>query len=272
MRVCVLQMNSGADKARNLEAAERLIGAAAARDRPDLVCLPETFTVMGGGRGARAEAAEPPFEGEAHRRLSRLARQHRIMIHGGSWFQTASGEKLTNTSVVFDRDGGEIGRYAKIHLFDVETPDGRGYKESDYTEPGDAVVTVDLDGSWRLGLSICYDVRFAELYRRLGEAGANLIAVPAAFTLHTGKDHWEVLLRARAIETQAYVVAAAQTGPYSMGSGDVRECYGNAMIVDPWGSVVARVGEGPGFATANLDPGYLTTVRRRIPTADHRRL
>ncbi|HRY23540.1 MAG: carbon-nitrogen hydrolase family protein [Geminicoccaceae bacterium] len=270
MRVAVIQMNSGPDKAANLKAAKALIERAIERDRPDLVSLPETFTIMGGGNAGRRAAAEAIPGGAAWTMLRDLAREHRVNVHGGSFFEDLGEGRLANTTVVIDRTGEEVARYRKIHLFDVETPSGEVYRESDYTVPGDRVVTVDLDGV-RVGLTICYDLRFAELFLALRRAGAELILVPSAFTLPTGKDHWEVLLRARAIETQCYVAAAAQVGSFPAGSG-LRHSYGHALVADPWGHVVARVSDRPGHATAELDPAYLQLVRQRLPVERHRRL
>lgn len=270
MRITVIQMTSGPDKAANLQTARTLIERAIERDRPDLVSLPETFTVMGGGDAGRRTAAEAIPGGAAYAMLQSLAAEHEVNIHGGSFFEDRGEGRLANTTVVFDRTGKEVARYRKIHLFDVVTPNGDAYRESDYTLAGDQVVTVELDGI-RVGLAICYDLRFAELFLALRRAGAELIMVPAAFTLQTGKDHWEVLLRARAIETQCYVAAAAQVGGFPAGGG-TRYTFGNSLIVDPWGSVVARVSDQPGHATAELDRTYLEAVRQRIPVAQHRRL
>jgi nitrilase len=270
MRVAVIQMNSGPEKLANLQAAEALIERAIEAERPDLVSLPETFTVMGGGDDARLAAADLIPGGETYRMLQGLAREHGVNIHGGSFFEATGEGKLANTTVVFDRRGEEVARYRKIHLFDIVTPNGDAYRESDYTEPGRDVVTVDLDGV-RVGLAICYDLRFAELFLALRRKGAELIMLPAAFTLQTGKDHWEVLLRARAIETQCYVAAAAQIGGFPAGGG-TRYSFGNALVADPWGSVVARVSDRPGHAAATLDLDYLATVRQRLPVEQHRRL
>lgn len=270
MRIAVIQMNSGPDKGQNLAAAKALLEEAIAEERPDLVSLPETFTVMGGGTSGRREAAEPIPGGAAYTMLQGLAREHRVNVHGGSFFEELPDGRLANTTVVFDRRGDEVARYRKIHLFDITTPNGDAYNESDYTMPGRDVVTVDLDGV-RVGLAICYDLRFAELFLALRQQGAELIMLPAAFTLQTGKDHWEVLLRTRAIETQCYVAAAAQVGSYPAGSG-VRYTYGNALIADPWGQVLARVSDRPGHAAATLDKAYLELVRQRIPAESHRRL
>ncbi len=267
MRVLVVQMNSGDDKAANLEQARRLIERGIARERPDLVCLPETFAFIGGDAEKRARAAETLPGGEAWRMLSELAAAHGVWIHGGSLFER-DGERLFNTTVVFDREGREVARYRKIHLFDVTTPEGRRYRESSYLARGSETVTFDLEGV-RVGLSICYDVRFGELYRRLRADGAKLLLVPAAFTLETGRDHWEVLLRARAIETQCYVAAPAQWGPYPA-AGELRRNFGRSMVVGPWGQILAQVQDGPGFAAAELDLAYLERVRRQLPVHEHR--
>lgn len=270
MRISVIQMNSGSDKVANLEQARTLIDEAVREDRPHLVALPETFTILGGGDEVRRAAAEWPAEGEAWRMLSNTARDHAIHLHGGSLFERdRECERLANTSLVFDPQGREIARYRKLHLFDVTTPDGAVYRESDYTVPGGELVTVAI-GDFVIGLSICYDLRFPGLYGCLRGAGADVLMVPSAFTLMTGKDHWEPLLRARAIENQCYVVAPAQCGAFESGKG-VRYTYGHSMIVDPWGHVMARVGDGPGFATARLERQRLDEVRTRLPVHDHRR-
>lgn len=269
MRVTVMQMNSGTDKARNLEQARQLCADAVVRDRPDLVSFPEMIAWLGGSDSDRRDSAEPIPGGETYRFLQETARTHSIFVHGGSYFErVADGDRIFNTSVAFDRQGRELARYRKIHLFDIVAPDGAEYRESDVVGQGGDIVTYDAEGV-RVGCTICYDIRFGELYRRLAEAGAQVIAVPAAFTLQTGKDHWEVLLRARAIETQTYIVAAAQWGRFPMPEGP-RQSWGHAMIVDPWGHVVAQASDGIGFATAELDLEYLDRVRQRIPVASHR--
>ncbi len=267
MRLAIVQMNSTDDKAANLAQARRLMDAAVARERPDLLSLPETFAFIGGSREARHRSAETFPEGEAYAMLRDFARAHRLFVHGGSMFER-DGDRFYNTTVVFDREGREIARYRKIHLFDVTTPDGRTYSESDFVGRGSEIVLFDLDGV-KVGLSICYDLRFPELYRRLAEAGARLILVPAAFTLQTGKDHWEILLRARAIETQCYIAAAAQWGAFPSGR-ELRHNYGHSMIVGPWGHVIAQVQDGIGVAGAELDMAYLETIRRDLPVHRHR--
>jgi nitrilase len=253
-----------------------LIDAAVVTDNPDMVVLPEVFAHIGGSIAARHAAAEELPEpggegGDAYEMLRGRARAHGIFVHGGSFIERAridGTDRYFNTTIAFGRDGGELARYRKIHLFDVTTPDGRVYRESDTFGGGDRIVTYDAEGV-TVGCSICYDLRFPELYRALAEAGAQVMMVPAAFTLQTGKDHWEVLLRARAIETETYVVAAAQVGSY-MDGNDQRTTWGHSMIVDPWGHVLAQAQDRPCHATAAIDINYLDTVRARIPLQNHR--
>lgn len=267
MRITVIQMTSVNDREANLAQARRLVAEAVREDRPDLVVLPEVFAFQGGTAAERRAAAQPLREADAYRALADMARTHGIFLHGGS-FHEQGADKLYNTTVAFDRAGNEIARYRKIHLFDVVTPDGKEYRESAVVGAGDEIVVYEADGV-KVGCSICYDIRFAELYRRLAEKGAQVVMVPAAFTLQTGKDHWEVLLRARAIETQTYVCAAAQTGSFPAGN-DTRVNWGHSMIVDPWGHVLTQAQEGIGFATARIDLGYLRRVRQSIPVHQHR--
>ena len=267
MRICVIQMSSVDDKAANLAQARGLIEQAVREERPHLVLLPEVWAFQGGSVEQRREAAETIPDGEAYALLQELAAKHEIFVHGGSFLERGA-ERLHNTTVVFGRDGRELTRYRKIHLFDVVTPDGREYRELAVIGRGDQMVTYSADGV-RVGCSICYDLRFGELYRQLTAAGAQLLTVPAAFTLQTGKDHWEVLLRTRAIETQCYrrrcspgrTVPRRQRGRYN---------WGHSMIVDPWGAVLAQVSDRPGFATARLDLDYLAKVREMLPVAQHR--
>lgn len=272
MKIAVIQMNSGAGKSANLAQARDLVDRAVAQDMPDMAVLPEVFAHIGGtvaDRHAAAEALPPKGEsgGETYEALRAMARDHGIFVHGGSFIER-DGDHHFNTTIAFDRAGTELVRYRKIHLFDVTTPDGRIYRESETFRGGDTVATYQAD-SVTVGCSICYDLRFAELYTELAKRGADIIMVPAAFTLQTGKDHWELLLRARAIETQCYIAAAAQTGSF-MNGNDKRENWGHSMIVDPWGHIAAQASEGTGFASARIDPGYIATVRQRIPVRDHR--
>lgn len=262
-KICVIQLNSQDDKPANLRAIAAQIDSAVALDRPDWILLPEHCEWLGGSSGA-PDVAEPSVDGETYQMLSRLAASHRVWIHGGSFYEQAgTAGRVHNTSVVFDRDGREAARYRKIHLFDVTTADGARYHESATVDAGDRIVTYDCEGI-TVGCSICYDVRFPELYQTLATRGADLITVPAAFTLMTGKDHWETLLRARAIETECWVAAAAQWGRYPTPQGE-RQSFGHSMVVDPWGQVVARVSDGTGIAAARLDPALTARVREQIP-------
>ncbi len=258
-------MASSADKAQNLATAERLVREAA-QTGAALVGLPENVAWMG-LEARRAEAAEP-LEGPTLARFSSLARDCRLHLLAGSVLETgAPGGRLYNTSVLFGPTGERLAVYRKMHLFDVEVGDGQTYRESAAVAPGLDVVAVETPLGC-VGLSVCYDLRFPELYRALSKQGAVLLTVPSAFTLMTGKDHWEVLLRARAIENQAYVLAPAQGGRHP---GE-RLTYGHALVVDPWGTVVACASEGEGLAMATLDTGLLQRVRTRLPALKHRRL
>ncbi len=273
MRVSVIQMNQGSDKAANIAQARRLMEGAL-EDRPRLLSLPETWTNLGGGRDAREAAAETLPEpggtgGPAYEFLREAARGAGVWVHGGSIIERGP-EKLHNTTLVFDPEGREVARYRKIHLFDITGPDGTGYRESALYGGGADIVTFDAEGT-RFGLSICYDMRFPELYLALRRAGAEAILVPSNFTLMTGKDHWEVLLRARAIETQCWVIAAASHGTYEE-RGAARQVYGHSLVADPWGHVVARCSDGTGWATARLDPALTARVRRDMPVLAHRKL
>jgi deaminated glutathione amidase len=264
MKVALIQMNSQGDKARNLEQARALIERAVAEERPDFVALPEMWTLLSDDEDAKRAAAEPVPGGDSYGLLQELAARHRIVLHGGSLIEQDAA-LLYNTSVVFDRDGRELARYRKLHLFDITTPDGREFRESATFGRGARVVTYDALDT-RIGCSICYDLRFPELYLQLAKAGAKLILVPSNFTLQTGKDHWEVLLRARAIETQTYVLAPAMWGRYGQG----RLSYGHSLIADPWGHVIAKAPDRVGYICARLDLEEVERVRARMPCAEHR--
>lgn len=277
MRVSVIQMSPSQDRAGNIAEAGRLIEAAVAADRPDLVSLPEVWTCLGGTRATKFEQAEalpepgaPDSAGPAYSFLRDTARRRGLFVHGGSIIERA-GETLYNTTLVFDPAGTEIGRYRKIHLFDIVTPDGASYRESATFGAGDQVVTCRA-GEITLGLAICYDLRFGELFLALRRAGADLILLPANFTLQTGKDHWEPLLRARAIETQCWVAASASWGRHVDARGEDRYTYGHSLVCDPWGHVVARASDGIGWATARIDPALTRRVRQDMPVLDHRTL
>ena len=246
-----------------------MIETSVAEERPDWILLPECFDFLGGTRESKRAAAERLPGGPAYSLMQELAAKHRVFIHAGSILELIEDEeRLHNTTVVFDRAGQEIARYRKIHMFDITTPDGTEYKESASFKRGEAVVTYDCEGV-TVGCSICYDLRFPALFQALADKGAEMIALPAAFTLQTGKDHWEVLCRARAIETETYFCAAAQTGSFTQGN-ETRQTYGHSLVADPWGHVVARASDGPGTVAARIDPDRVKRVRRMIPVAQHR--
>jgi deaminated glutathione amidase len=263
IRVACVQMTSRADKAANLESAERLV-AQAASTGADVVVLPEKWNAIGSAEVLHA-AAEPVDGGESVTAMSDWARRHGIALVGGSITELRTGrEKLSNTSLVFDSDGAIVAAYRKIHLFDVEVG-GVRYWESEAEEPGDEPVVARLE-DWGVGLSVCYDVRFPELYRILALEGAELVTVPAHFTTPTGKDHWHVLLRARAIENQCYVAAAAQVGETLPG----KPAYGRSLIADPWGIVVAQAPDEEAVIAAELDRVRLLDIRAKLPSLANR--
>jgi predicted amidohydrolase len=266
LSVAAVQLSSQADVAENLEHARALVRRAAQRGA-ELVLLPENFAFFGAEADKRG-VAESLGAGSIVSALSEMARESSVCLVGGGFPERSQDpERPYNTALVIGPDGAQLGAYRKIHLFDVELGSGGSYSESAATAAGDQAVVVDVAG-FKLGLSICYDLRFPELYRALSEQGAEVLLVPAAFTLHTGKDHWHVLLRARAIEAQAFVVAAAQHGTHPRG----RQTYGHSLIVDPWGTVIAEASDGPGLAQATLERARLEAVRRSLPSLTHRRL
>jgi len=261
----VIQMNSGADVARNFVACEALVAEAAGRGAA-FVALPENFAYLRSEGEPIPEAQD--LDGAWTQRLAELARQHRITLLAGSLPEGVPGEsRVHNTSVLFGPSGRRLAVYRKIHLFDIDVPGMEHLKESKAVVPGSEVVVAETSFG-PLGLSICYDLRFPELYRQLTRKGARVLAVPSAFTERTGKDHWEVLLRARAIENLAYVVAPAQVGVHGQG----RASHGHAMIVDPWGSIAAQVADGEGIAIAELDFERQDRLRRELPALSHTRL
>jgi predicted amidohydrolase len=259
LRVACVQLTSRSDKAANLEKAERLVARAAATGA-DLVLLPEKWNAIGDAEVLHG-AAETLAEGESVEAMAGWSRDLGVTLVGGSITERRDGrEKLSNTSVVFDPEGSIAAVYRKIHLFDVEVG-GHIYRESDAEEPGNEPVVVETEG-WTTGLTVCYDVRFPELYRILALHGAELVTVPAHFTLYTGKDHWELLLRARAVENQYYVAAAAQIGETLPG----RLSYGRSLIADPWGIVVATAPDEETVIAAELDRRRLEEVRAKLPS------
>ena len=263
IRVACVQLTSRADKAANLEKTEQLVAKAAASGA-DVVLLPEKWNAIGGVETLH-EAAETIESGESVEAMRGWASRHGITLVGGSITERREGrEKLSNTSLVFDPDGELVAVYRKIHLFDVDVG-GHRYRESDAEEPGGEPVVARLEG-WPIGLTVCYDLRFPELYRILALEGAELVTVPAHFTLYTGKDHWHVLLRARAIENQNYVAAAAQIGETIPG----KPSYGRSLIADPWGTVVAQAPDEETVISAELDRERLLQVRRNLPSLANR--
>jgi predicted amidohydrolase len=262
----VCQMTSTSDEAASLRQAEELVRAAAARGAA-WIGTPENTNFLG-PHAEKVRRAEP-LDGPTATRFAALADELGVHLLLGSFNERATDpERCFNSSVLFGPDGERLAVYRKIHLFDVDVPGGVTFRESETVVAGDEVVVAPTPLA-RFGLSICYDLRFGELYRTLVERGAEALTVPSAFTATTGKAHWEPLLRARAIECQAYVLAPAQWGRHD--DGGLRESHGQAMIVDPWGAVVARVPDGVGFALAEIDLARVERARRAIPVADHRR-
>ena len=256
-------MTSRADKAANLETAERLVTQAASTGA-DIVVLPEKWNAIGNAELYQA-TAEPLDGGESVAAMADWARRHGITLVGGSIAERREGrEKLSNTSVVFDPEGRVVAVYRKIHLFDVEVG-GVVYRESEAEEPGDEPVVAEAE-DWKIGLSVCYDIRFPELYRILALQGAEFVTVPAHFTTPTGKDHWHVLMRARAIENQLYVVAAAQIGETLPG----KPAYGRSLIADPWGIVIAQAHDEQTVISAELDRAHLEDIRAKLPSLANR--
>src|SRR5512133_1078220 len=263
--VGAVQMTSTADRAKNLDTALRLVNEAADLGAK-LVGLPENFIFM--GPEEQRQATAETLEGETLAAVRELARRRKIWILAGSIAEKVDVPgKTANTSALVADDGELVAAYRKIHLFDVNIPDGARYAESEVVLPGDKAVVAPTPLG-RVGLTICYDLRFPELYRKLASLGAEVITIPAAFTLFTGKDHWEVLVRARAIENLAYVIAPAQVGRHSAN----RQTFGNAMIVDPWGVVLARCPDGEGVCVAKFDRARLERVRLELPALKHRKL
>jgi len=261
--VALVQMNSGNDSAANLAAALEGIDRAAGIG-VRLVALPEVWTYLGPEDGMQDAAVSIP--GPLTDQLAERARRHGIYLHAGSILERVEGEpRLFNTTIVFDPEGEIVATYRKIHLFDVDLASDTAYNESTSVAPGDAIVTFDLDGV-TIGLAICYDLRFPELFRILALRGAEVVILPAAFTAATGKDHWEPLLRARAIENSCYLVAPGQVGVHPPGL----RCHGRSMVVDPWGTVIAQASDQPTVLTSHLDLEWVATVRRQVPSLRNR--
>ena len=261
-RAAALQMVSAPDLERNLAEAGRLI-AEAARGGAQLVLLPEYFCFMGFKDTDKLAIRETPGDGPIQRFLSEAAREHRVWVIGGTLpLQSPEPSRVLNTTLVFDPDGRQAARYDKIHLFNFEKGE-ESIDEARTICPGSEVRTFEAPFG-RVGLSVCYDLRFPELYRQMGDCA--LIVVPSAFTYTTGRAHWETLLKARAVENQCYVLAAAQGGEHPGG----RRTHGHSMLVDPWGKVVAELDKGPGFIVGDVDPARLASVRGELPALTHR--
>jgi deaminated glutathione amidase len=276
MRISVMQMSPSHDKAANIAQVEMLLDSGPIGD---ILCLPEMWSCLGGSRSikfAQAELLPPPSSnatgGTAYEFMRNTARQRGIFIHGGSIAERVeenSRNYLFNTTVVFSPDGKEISRYRKIHLFDVITQIGTEYRESAIYGSGNDVMTYPARGT-TVGCSICYDIRFPELFTELRQRGAEIIFVPAAFTVPTGLAHWHVLLRARAIETQCWIATAATVGDHTDAKGARRETFGHSLICDPWGRIVAEMPDGIGVLTAAIDHDITARIRQDMPILEHR--
>ncbi|MEN8177147.1 MAG: carbon-nitrogen hydrolase family protein [Pseudomonadota bacterium] len=267
-KVAAIQMATSPNVSANLLEAERLIGEAA-ESGAGLVVLPENFAFMGEYDREMCTLRERDGDGPLQGFLSQMASRFGVWLIGGTIPMEASdGAKMRAASLVFNDQGEQISRYDKMHLFDVQLVENdECYEESNTIEPGDDAVVVETPFG-RIGLAVCYDLRFPELFRKLQQMGAEIFVVPSAFTAITGKAHWETLVRARAIENLAFVVAAAQGGYHING----RETHGHSMIIDPWGAVLAQVPRGTGFVSVELDREYQQTIRRTFPTIEHRRV
>ena len=263
IRAACVQFSARADKSENVALMAPLVAEAAQRGA-DIVLLPEKWNAWMDGPRLRP-LAERIDSGETVDAMTRWAREHSINLIGGSIAIAADDETVHNVSIAFDRGGNRIAAYTKIHLFDVDVG-GFSYRESDGTAPGSDLVTAELDGI-TIGLTVCYDLRFPELYRALAlDHGARILTIPSNFTLHTGMAHWEVLLRARAIENQAFVLA---TGQHGTPGGLDKPSYGHSMIIDPWGTVLAQAPEGDGVIVADLDLAAQAAIRERLPALLH---
>lgn len=267
-KIAAIQMASGPNVNANLIEAERLIADAVSAGAR-LIVLPENFAFTGKSETDKLAIAEPDGSGPIQSFLSQQAIKHKIWLVGGTIPIKGSDEDhVRAASIVFNAEGEVVARYDKIHLFDVHIDaSNENYNESAAIEPGDKVTVVETPYG-RLGLAICYDLRFPELFRRMLDAGVDIIAVPSAFTAATGKAHWEILVRARAIENLCFVVAADQGGYHVSG----RETFGDSMIVDPWGQVLDRLPSGSGYIIANLDIEQVRQVRKTFPVVEHRRI
>ena len=264
-RAACIQVNAGNDLHANIETASKFVRQAKAAGA-DLILMPENVAMMEWGREKLLAKSAPAENHPAIAAFKSLARETATWLHGGTLHIRLDDGRLANRTYMFDPSGKQVAQYDKIHMFDVDLGNGEVYRESATFKPGQAAQIVDLPWG-KLGLSICYDVRFPQLYRALGKAGADFITVPSAFTRTTGKAHWHILLRARAIETGCYVLAPAQCGEHAGG----RQTYGHALIVSPWGEVLADAGEEPGYVMAEIDLDQIKDARRKMPALTHDR-
>jgi len=265
-RIAVFQSTTGIDPAANLGALEQAIGKAA-EGGAEMLFTPEMSGLLDKDSARAAKNLRDEAEDEVLAACRKAARKHRIWLHLGSLAVLVDNGKVANRGFVIDREGEIRARYDKLHLFDVDLPTGESWRESNVYSAGSGVVLVSGTPLGKLGLTICYDLRFPGLFARLAEADAEVIAVPAAFTVPTGKAHWHVLLRARAIEAGLFVVAAAQVGRHE----DGRQTFGHSLVVDPWGEILLDMGEESGVGFAEIDLKRISDVRSRIPALNHRR-
>jgi predicted amidohydrolase len=263
-KAAVVQLNSTNNKEENIKKAVNFIRLAA-KDGAKVVSLPEYFNMIAKDTEEKMQAAEP-IDGPTIETLKQVAREEKIYIHGGSFAESSGIKgKVYNTTAFINPAGEVIGTYRKIHLYDVDVPGGVYYKESDTIIPGDSITAIKTELA-QFGLAICYDIRFPELFRKLCLSGVEVLFTPACFALYTGKDHWEPILRTRAIENQAYVIASGQFGNHPDGF----KSFGNSMIIDPWGTVIARCPEGEGYSVATLSMDNVIKNRRDIPVFKQR--
>ncbi len=267
LRFCaaLVQLQSGRSPAANIAVAAKLIGEARQRGA-HYVLTPEMTNIMETDRDALFAAISPEETDPALAEMCELARMHKLWLHVGSLAIKVSTDQAVNRSFLLDPEGDIVARYDKIHMFDVDLPNGESYRESRNFHPGDLAISADLPWG-RLGMSICYDLRFPALYQALAQAGSSFFAIPSAFTRLTGQAHWHVLARTRAIENGCFVLAAAQGGMHENG----RESFGHSLIVDPWGMVLAEGGTEPGVIVAEIDPAAVAAARGRIPALQHGR-
>ncbi len=265
--IALIQLNAGPDIAGNLDQAEALIRKAAESGEVKFILTPENTCHMRGDAKTRLETSPSESQHPALFRFAKLAQELRVNLLLGSIAVRVSDDKIANRSYMFDAHGGIVAKYNKIHLFDAFLDNNEHYLESNTVQAGEKLVIADLDIG-KIGMTICYDIRFPYLYRALAKAGASMITVPAAFTVPTGKAHWETLLRARAIETGCFLLAPAQTGEHEGG----RQTWGHSMVINPWGEVIARAGDGIGILKASLDLSAVDKARKAVPSLMHDRV